>query len=88
MARRALPQATADTDELIEQVRAGNTPYLGPPNQQPRSLSKTFLLGQPASEISQSDYFHGTPQEAEALSELTPVQLSGLKQVTDVDLLT
>jgi hypothetical protein len=69
-------------------LRAGNTPHLGLANQQSRSLSKTFLVGQPASEISQSDYFHGTPQEAEALSESPPVQLSGLKQVTDVDLLT
>lgn len=86
-ARRALPQAIADTDELIDHVRAGKTPQLRPKNLQPRSLSKTLLAGQPASEIFQSDYFHGTPEEAEALSELPPVVLSGSKQVTDKDLL-
>ena len=91
-ARRFLPQAIADTDEIIEQVRAegvaGKTPRLPSPNQQPRSLSKALLAGQPASEIFQSDHFYGSPAEAEALSELPAVRLSGTKLVTDEDLLS
>ena len=87
-ARRALPQAIADTDEIIEQVRAGKTPRLPSPNQQPRSLSKALLAGNPASEIFQSDHFYGSPAEAEALSELPAVRLSGTKLVTDQDLLS
>lgn len=85
-ARRLLPQAIADTDQVIDQVRAGKTPSPSPPTQ-PRSLSKTLLAGQPASKVFQSDYFYGTPEEAEAISELPPVQLSGTRQVTDEDLL-
>ncbi|MDA7491193.1 site-specific integrase [Synechococcus sp. AH-707-M23] len=86
-ARRLLPQAVADTDQVIAQVRAGKTPRLPSPNQQPRSLSKTLLAGQPTSKVFQSDYFIGTPEEAQAISELPPVQLSGTRQVTDGDLL-
>ncbi len=52
---------------------------------QPRSLAKALLAGQPASKVFQRDYFHGTPEEAEAISELPPVQLSGTRQVTDAD---
>ena len=86
-ARRLLPQAVADTDQVIAQVRAGKTPHLPARNQLPLSLSKALLTGQPASEVFQSDYFDGTPEEAEAISELPPVQLSGTRQVTDGDLL-
>ena len=86
-ARRFLPQAIADTDQLIQQARAGKTPHHRPQNLQPRSLSKILLAGQPASEIFHSDQFYGTPEEAEALSELPPVVLSGSKKVTAQDLL-
>lgn len=85
-ARRLLPQAIADTDQVIEQVRAGKTPHLKPVTQ-PRSLAKALLAGQPASDIFLSDQFYGTPEEAEAISELPPVQVSGTRQVTDQDLL-
>ena len=85
-ARRLLPQVIADTDQVIEQVRAGKTPHLKPVTQ-PRSLAKALLAGQPASDIFLSDQFYGTPEEAEAISELPPVQVSGTRQVTDQDLL-
>ena len=86
-ARRALPQAIADTDEIIEQVRSGKTPHLNPVTQ-PRSLSKALPAGSPASEIFLSDHFYGTHEEAEEISELSPVHLSGSRLVTDEDLLS
>ena len=92
-ARRALPQAIADTDQIIEQVRSGKTPNRDDPAPpitrftQPRSLEKALLTGQPASKVFQSDYFFGTPEEAEAISELPPVQLSGSNHIIDQDLL-
>ena len=62
-ARRCLPEAIANTDQLIADLRAGKTVSTRP-QQQPRQLAKDLLAGKPAAEVFSSDYFHGTPEEA------------------------
>ena len=76
-ARRRLLEAVAKTDQLIADLRAGQTSTTIQQNKQPRALATALLAGKPPSEVFESDYFHGTPQEAEALSQLPPVQLAG-----------
>ena len=73
-ARRRLPGAIAETDELIDDLRAGK-PQKAPSNQMPRQLAKDLLAGKPASEVFNSPDFLGSPEEAEAISELPPTQL-------------
>ena len=85
-ARRCLPEAIANTDQLIADLRAGKTVSTRP-QQQPRQLAKDLLAGKPAAEVFSSDYFHGTPEEAIELSQMPPVQLAGHKQFTAQDVL-
>ena len=86
-ARRCLPQAIAETDQLIADYRAGKTPTARPSTQQPRHLAKDLLAGKPPAEVFTSDLFHGTPEEAEEISQLPPVQLAGSSVFTAADVL-
>ena len=74
-ARRKLPALIAETDELIELLRAGKSVDTRPSNQRPAELDRKLLQGQPAEEVYNDPRFFGTPEEAETVSELPPVQV-------------
>ena len=87
-ARRALPDAIAKTDQLIAETRAGKTAKLVPLNQQSHALVRALLAGKPPAEVFNADLFTGTPEEAEAISELPPLQLAGDRVFTASDAIT
>ena len=84
-ARRLLPQKIIDTDELITRLRGGVVAPLN--NAITKELDRELLRGQPPEVIYQDHRFFGTPEQAVALSELPPIELSGTKTVMAYELI-
>ena len=86
-ARTRLPEAIAKTDQLIVDLRAGKTSTTHLGSKQSLGLTKELLAGKPPAEIFNSPHFYGTPEEADALSQLPSVQLAGSSVFTAADVI-
>ena len=86
-ARIRLPEAVAKTDELIADLRAGMTSITHSGNKQSLHLARDLLAGKPPAEVFHSPHFYGSPEEAEAVSQLPLVQLAGTSVFSAADVL-
>ena len=86
-ARLRLREAVAKTDQLITDLRAGKTSKTLQGSKQSLGLTKDLLAGKPPAEVFQSLHFYGSPEEADALSQLPSDQLAGTSAFTVADAL-